>query len=95
MSGRLALGELHTVLQREAREARQFETNALSLLFKPRAQNANHDLVRYSLFRHRNITSEDLTCEESNPARNAIEHRVSVGAVAVTAHAGLFSLMFA
>ena len=64
MSGRLALGELHTVLQREAREARQFETNALSLLFKPRAQggsNANHDLVRYSLFRHRNITSEDLT----------------------------------
>jgi hypothetical protein len=80
MSGRLALGELHTVLQREAREARQFETNALSLLFKPRAQggsNANHDLVRYSLFRHRNITSEDLTCEESNPARNAIECRFS------------------
>src|SRR6476659_6493591 len=51
MSDRLALGELHTVLQREAREARQFETNALSLLFKPCAQgrcNADHDLVRYS-----------------------------------------------
>jgi hypothetical protein len=63
MSGRLALGELHTVLQREAREARQFETNALSLLFKPRAQggsNANHDLVRYSLFRHRKSSAVDL-----------------------------------
>jgi len=73
MSGRLALRELHGHLELQASEGRQFKPNALGLLLEPRAQrrlNADHDLVRYSLF-HRSPLR--LTCKESNPAGNTIE----------------------
>ena len=60
MSGRLALGELHTVLQREAREARQFETSALSLLFEPRAQEGVTRITIWSDIRSFDIATSPL-----------------------------------
>jgi hypothetical protein len=60
LSGRPLLRELHAILQRFASEARQFEPNALSLLFKPHAQGRSNAITIWSDIRSFDIATSPL-----------------------------------